>query len=107
MGAARLPHLPAILEVGARIYHVGQAMDLPKALAHAPPGMVMCGNLDPVSVFAGATPAIVRERTVALLNDVGRYRREFVISSGCDLPVQTPPANIDAFFEAVRDCDAG
>jgi uroporphyrinogen decarboxylase len=104
--AARLPHLPAILETGARIYHFGESMDVVKAMLQVPPGVVVCGNLDPVSVFVGTTPASVRDRTMDLLNGVGRDRREFVLSSGCDLPVETPLANIDAFFAAVRDFNA-
>jgi uroporphyrinogen decarboxylase len=104
--AARLPHLPAILETGARIYHFGGSMDVVKAMQQVPTGVVVCGNLDPVSVFVGATPDAVRERTMDLLNGVGRDRREFVVSSGCDLPVETPLANIDAFFAAVRDFNA-
>jgi uroporphyrinogen decarboxylase len=104
--AARLPHLPAILETSARVYHFGESMDVVTAMQQVPPGVVVCGNLDPVSVFVGATPDVVRERTTDLLNHVSRYGREFVVSSGCDLPVQTPLANIDSFLAAVRDFSA-
>jgi uroporphyrinogen decarboxylase len=51
--AARLLHLPAILETGLSTFHFGAPMDLPAALAKVPPEVVLCGNLDPASVLPG------------------------------------------------------
>ncbi len=99
---ARLEHLPAILESGARIHHFGQPMDMVAAMAGAPPGVVLSGNLDPTAVFVRATPGSVWENTTGLLRAFDREPRGFVISSGCDLPPNTPLANIEAFFKAVR-----
>lgn len=99
---ARIDHLPATFECGARFYHFGQPMDLTAALAQAPAGSVIAGNLDPTTVFVRATPDHVREETTALLRRVEREPRAFVISSGCDLPPNTPIANVEAFFKAVR-----
>jgi uroporphyrinogen decarboxylase len=102
---ARAAHLPAILEAGASIVHFGRPMDLAVAFARAPADVVVCGNLDPAVVFVEATPEVVREHTLALLQ-AGRDRRGFVISSGCDIPPSTPAANLDAFFAAVREFNA-
>jgi uroporphyrinogen decarboxylase len=102
---ARLAHFPATLEAGAQVCHFGKPMDLPAALQRAPAGVVVCGNLDPVEVFVHATPDGVRERTTALLA-AAKGHRGFVISSGCDVPPDTPLANLDAFFAAVRDFNA-
>jgi uroporphyrinogen decarboxylase len=99
---ARAAHLPAILEAGASIVHFGRPMDLAVAFTRAPADVVICGNLDPAVVFVEATPEVVRERTLALLQ-AGRDRRGFVISSGCDIPPSTPAANLDAFFAAVEE----
>ena len=99
---ARLAHLPALWESGAKVFHFGQPMDLAAALAEAPPGVVLSGNLDPSAVFVRATPEAVREQTVGLLRAMDRAPGGFVISSGCDLPPNTPLANIEAFYQAVR-----
>lgn len=99
---ARLEHLAATLESGARFYHFGQPMDLAAARAVTPPGVVLAGNLDPTAVFVRSTPDCVREGTTALLRRFDGDSRGFVISSGCDLPPNTPIANIEAFFKAVR-----
>jgi uroporphyrinogen decarboxylase len=102
---ARLVHLPATLEAGAQVCHFGKPMDLPAALQQVPAGTILCGNLDPVGVFAHAEPADVRRRTSELL-EATRAHRGFVISSGCDVPPGTPLANLDAFFAAVREFNA-
>ena len=103
---ARPAHLAATLEAGAAVCHFGRPMDLAAALQRVPAGIVLGGNLDPAEVFVQATPADVRARTTALLAAT-RDRREFFISSGCDVPPDAPLANIDAFFAAVRDFNAG
>jgi uroporphyrinogen decarboxylase len=99
---ARLAHLPATLQSGAHIYHFGKTMDIPAALARTPADVVLCGNLDPAAVFVGCDPAGVRERTAALLQAT-KTSRAFVVSSGCDIPPDAPLANVDAFFDAIRD----
>lgn len=99
---ARIGHLAATLESGARFCHFGQPMNMATALAQAPAGVVLSGNLDPTTVFVHATPEHVREATMALLRQIQGDPHGFVISSGCDLPPQTPIANIEAFFQAVR-----
>jgi uroporphyrinogen decarboxylase len=97
---AKLIHLPATLEAGARIYHFGKAMDIVRALAKVTPDIILCGNLDPTGVFLQFNPAEIRQKTAELLLAT-RSHRNFAISSGCDVPPGTPLANLDAFFEAV------
>jgi uroporphyrinogen decarboxylase len=97
---ARIGHLEAKLEAGARILHFGQPMDILTALTKVPDDIVLCGNLDPSAVFVGASPQEVHAKTKALY-DATAERRNFVISSGCDIPAQAPIANLEAFFTAV------
>lgn len=103
---ARLAHLSDILECGASGYHFGQPMDMAAALAEAPAGVMLSGNLDPSAVFVRSTPESVHECTTDLLRRLAHGPRGFVISSGCDLPPNTPLANLEAFFKAVRDFQA-
>lgn len=97
--AAKLVHLPAALESGARIFHFGAPMDIAAALRQTPEEVILCGNLDPTAVFVRGTPAQVEELTRQRLRETGGSRR-FVISSGCDVPARAPLANLDAFFGA-------
>jgi len=99
--AARLLHLPAILQTGLSSFHFGAPMDLPAALDKVPPEVVLCGNLDPTSVFCQLAPAEVRARALELLSQTAS-RRNYVLSSGCDVPAAAPLSNLDAFYGAVK-----
>jgi uroporphyrinogen decarboxylase len=99
--AARLLHLPAVLETGLSSFHFGAPMDLPAALGKVAPEVVLCGNLDPASVFCQLGPAEVRQRTLALMSQTAAHKN-YVISSGCDVPAAAPLANLDAFHAAVK-----
>ena len=99
--AARLVHLPAILETGLTSFHFGPPMDLPAALGKVAPDGVLCGKLDPTGVFCQLAPAEVTARAADLLSRTAA-QRNFVLSSGCDVPVGAPLASLDAFCAAVK-----
>lgn len=98
---AKLAHLPKVLESGAEIYHFGAPMDILAALEQVDGRVILCGNLDPSAVFHGGTPEEMHARVGELLAGVGG-RRNFVLSSGCDLPPGTPVANLEAFYQASK-----
>jgi uroporphyrinogen decarboxylase len=99
--AARLLHLPAILETGLKTFHFGAPMDLVAALGKVSSDVVLCGNLDPAGVFCQMPSDEVASRAAGLLAATANHRN-FVISSGCDLPASVPLATLDAFFAAVK-----
>lgn len=99
--AARLLHLPTILETGVKSFHFGAPMDLAGALQKVPSDVVVCGNLDPAGVFCQSSIEETATRTSALMTSLAGYRN-YVLSSGCDLPPDTPLANLDAFYAAVK-----
>lgn len=98
--AAKLVHLPAVLSSGARVLHFGAPMDLPSALKHVPPEVIVCGNLDPAGVFVNSDAVGVAQAARSLL-DATRSHRNHVLSSGCDVPPGTRIENIDAFYQAL------
>lgn len=95
--AAKALHLGAVRESGAHIFHFGAPMDIPAALKGLPAGTIVCGNLDPASVFVRSTPDAVAKFTRDLIASTGGDPN-FVVSSGCDVPAATPHENLDAFF---------
>ncbi len=99
--AARLLHLPAILESGLTSFHFGAPMDLPAALGKVGPDVVLCGNLDPAAVFCQLAPAEVTARAADLLSQTADHRN-YVLSSGCDVPASAPLASLDMFYAAVK-----
>ena len=103
---AKLLHLEAILESGVEVYHFGSPMDILGALRRASGRAILGGNLDPTAVFHNGTPETVREQTQSLLEATKSFP-DYFISSGCDIPPATPLANIEAFYDAVAEFNAG
>ncbi|MDE6557272.1 MAG: uroporphyrinogen decarboxylase family protein [Duncaniella sp.] len=92
----------AMVATGASAYHFGNKCDMEEVTRDVPPTALAMGNLDPVSVFKEATPEKMKEATRDLLEKMKPYRN-FVLSSGCDTPPHTPLANIDTFFETLKE----
>lgn len=91
----------AIFGQGAAGYHFGNAIDLGEMLKLAPASALVMGNVDPVTVLAQGSPDSVRA-AVAGLAGLRRDFPNFVLSSGCDIPAQTPWENLEAFFAAAQ-----
>ena len=76
-------------------------VDLPAVAARLPEDVVVIGNISPTATMRSGTPREVRREVEALLAQMRPYPR-FVLSTGCDLPQETPIENIRAFMEAGR-----
>lgn len=99
---AGIEHLDAIMASGAGICHFGAGMDIVAALGRVGPEVILSGNLDPIGVFQKGTPPAAGEASKALLEATRPYKN-FVVSSGCDIPPGAPLANLNAFFRAVAE----
>ncbi len=92
----------SIVSCGAMAYHFGNAVDMKMMLEKMPDDVVVMGNIDPVAHLTEGTPDEVYRATRELLERCSVHRN-FVISSGCDVPPHAKWENIDAFFRAVED----
>lgn len=98
--AAKIQHLKAKVSAKTTGLHFGAPMDIVSAL-NSVSDKIICGNLDPTSVFLKATPEETYEKTLELLNKTSHFRN-FIISSGCDIPAGTKMENLDAFFDGCK-----
>lgn len=105
-GGTAIKTIDSILSVGADGYHFGNAISMAEMMPHIPANIPALGNVDPAREFCNGTPDSVRLATEKLLQECGQYPN-FVPSSGCDIPPQTPWENIDAFFATVDEYYAG
>ena len=106
-GPAVARMVPEILETGAAAYHFGNAVPIKQMLALMPEDKLVMGNVDPVGAFRNGTPESMRQTVTAVLTENAGHKN-FLLSSGCDIPPATPWENIDAFFasaEAFYDGD--
>ena len=76
-------------------------MNFKKLKKIIPKEIVLIGNLDPVKIFLQSTPDEVVEATRSLKDNM-KDTDNFILSSGCDIPLNTPLENIEAFMKAAR-----
>lgn len=101
-GNSAIQTIDTIVNNGCRMFHFGNAVDMAEMMPLIPENCVAMGNVDPASQFRNGTPDSVYQATTDLLKKCSGYKN-FVISSGCDVPPLSPWENIDAFFKAVSD----
>ena len=90
----------SMVSTGAMGLHFGNAVDMARIMPQIPWGTVAMGNVDPAGVLKNGVVEDVKRITGELLWKTAVYKN-FVISSGCDIPPGTPQCNIDAFFEVL------
>uniref|UniRef100_A0A7C3RHJ0 Methylcobamide--CoM methyltransferase n=1 Tax=Dictyoglomus thermophilum TaxID=14 RepID=A0A7C3RHJ0_DICTH len=76
-------------------------VDLKWVAEKIPSHMYIIGNLDPVKVFLQGKKEDIEKKTIELLNKM-RDVKNFILSSGCDIPVGTPLENIKVFMETAK-----
>jgi len=91
----------SMISTGARGLHFGNKIDLVQTLKEVPSDVLVMGNLDPVSAFKMANPQEFTKIVEDILIQTKPYKN-FVLSSGCDVPPGVSKANIDAFYNALK-----
>ena len=104
-GNCTIQQIDSILETGSPILHFGNAIDIKEMMTHIPPHIIGAGNVDPAGEFKNGTVESITAATKKVLEDCKEYKN-FVISSGCDIPPMSRWENIDAFFETVKNFEA-
>ncbi len=64
-----------------------------------PKEIALMGNLNPVKIFLQSTPNEVTEATRSLKESM-KDTDNFILSSGCDIPLNTLLEKIEAFMKA-------
>jgi uroporphyrinogen decarboxylase len=93
--------IKSMLDSGAVGLSLDSVINFEELKKIIPQEITLMGNLNPVKIFLQSTPDQIAEATKYLkesMEDVDN----FVLSSGCDIPVNTPLENIAAFMKAAR-----
>jgi len=85
--------------VGADILNLDSLVDLAEAKRLLGSRVCLKGNLDPVGVLLNGTPELVRTAARRCIAQ-GGVGGGFILSPGCEVPRDTPPANLDALVAA-------
>ena len=94
--------LPFLYDQGAVAYHFGDAVDMGRILAKTPEDIVVMGNISPVFEFKDGTPESIRKAVLDQMETLKGFKN-YIPSSGCDIPPKASWANIDAYFQAVGE----
>jgi len=62
----------------------------------------LIGNLRPADLLAD-DPSMIEEKVAAILQAAKNNPKGFILSTGCEVPIQAPPENIQAFIRAGRE----
>ena len=93
--------VPSMLSTGAMGLHFGNAVNMRDIMPLVPDNILAFGNIDPAAVIGNGTADEVEQAVNKLLEEMKPYRN-FVLSSGCDIPTTTPLDNVDAFFRVLE-----
>ena len=91
-----------MLDSGVIGLSLDSIMNFKKLKKIIPKEIALIGNLDPVKIFLQSTPDEVAESTRSLKDNM-KDVDNFILSSGCDIPLDTPLENIEAFMKAARE----
>ncbi|MGV7234852.1 MAG: uroporphyrinogen decarboxylase family protein [Nitrosomonadaceae bacterium] len=77
-------------------------VDMAKAAQLAPENVIIMGNINPTYVLNDGSVEVIKKNTTELMEQMRPYPN-FILSTGCDLPPETPIENMKAFMQAGRD----
>jgi uroporphyrinogen decarboxylase len=86
---------------GVQAISIDSLVDLPSIVPRVPEDIVIIGNLDPVDPVMTGSPEDAASATGDLLDKM-RDVPNYMFSTGCELPLETPPENIQAMIETVK-----
>ncbi len=101
-GNCTIQMIDSIIATGAPVFHFGNAIAMDEMMDKIPEDRIAMGNVDPAGQFRNGTPESVKASTKEIMEKCCKYKN-FVISSGCDIPPMSNWDNINAFFEAVNE----
>lgn len=88
-------------DTGAAVLSLDR-VDLEQAKRAVGDRVCLLGNVAPAETLLCATPATAAEQTELCTRQAADNPRGDIVGSGCEVPLHTPPENLDAMMAAVR-----
>ncbi|MFA5866845.1 MAG: uroporphyrinogen decarboxylase family protein [Actinomycetota bacterium] len=93
--------ISAMAESGADVLSIDD-IDMEDAKNLVGDKVTLMGNVKPAEVFYQGTPKLMDAETKDCIRKSYDSPKSVIVSSGCELPINTPPENVFAFMDAVR-----
>lgn len=94
------PNWEAMLEAGFDVWSL-DAVDMGEAKAAVGDRVVLVGNVTPANLLKN-TPEEIDAEAKAICEKAMGSKCGFILASGCEVPIETPPENVDALVNAAR-----
>ena len=85
--------LPSLARTGVDILDIDWMVDPVEAYNIMGDGVMICGNLDPVSVIMEGNKELIEEKYLQIKNNIPR--ENWIVMGGCEIPPATPSENMD------------
>ena len=95
------PVMHLVAQTGADMVDCDFMVDMNRAADILPAGTSICGNFNPVEVMYQGTPETVKT-AVRKCKELSHKNNNF-IAPGCEVPLDTPEANMFALLEALEE----
>jgi MtaA/CmuA family methyltransferase len=91
--------LGPIGRLGCDLIDMDSMVPMSQARSEIGPAAILTGNLDPVKTLRNGTPELVTAAVAGCHADVGP---RYIVAAGCEVPRDTPEANVRALGEYAR-----
>lgn len=91
-----------MIDTGAEALSLDADVDFPELAKECPDDVVLIGNINPVLTVMQKDPDEIRSSVLNLRQGM-KDHRNFVLATGCDLPLETPLENVKAFVDAGKE----
>ena len=83
--------LPGVGSLGCEMVDIDSMVPLDQARREMGPAAVLAGNLDPVKTLRNGTPEAI---TAAIAECHRQAGPRYIVAAGCEVPRDTPEANV-------------
>ena len=90
-----------MVESGVDGLSLDACLDFADLATRVPEDVILVGNIDPVHSMVEKSPAEIADEVWALLEGMSDFPN-FIVSTACDLPPETPLSNVKAFMDTVK-----
>ena len=94
--------IPEMIKTGCIGISVDYMVNMADIIEVLPANKYLIGNIDPVNIIAFASKEELAVEVNKLLKDM-EGKKNFILSSGCDLPPETKIENLDLFVSLAKD----
>lgn len=84
------------------VFSIDNEMDIEKSCEFFKKTHIIAGNIDPVAIICNGNREMIEKEAIRCLRAGRKCEKGFILTPGCNLPLNTPDENIDAFMDAGR-----